>query len=198
MINYLSKNNLIDVQKLLLLRGKELYLTDNEVYLLLHIMNLEEFSGRAITIIELSKYVGFTDAMLDDTIKLLLNKELIIDAGGLIKIHNLQEYLLGRYDMRQVEQKKQDLITVFQENFGRSLSPIELEVIRGFNSQGYSEEMILDALKEAIKSGVPKLNYIEKILSNWRQNGVKHRFDHSKPERNVDYDVVNFDWLSKS
>lgn len=197
MIEYLKKNNLIDVQKLLLLRGKELFLSDNEIYLLLHIINLEQLNGRGLTIIEISKYVGFTDKVLDDTFKALLNKELVANNGGLFKIAKLEQFLLGKYDMRQKEDKPADLITVFQENMGRLLSPIEMEVIRNFVMQGYSEQMIKEALKEAVKAGVPKLNYIEKILINWRENGVSHRYDHNKPQREVDYDVVKYDWLNQ-
>lgn len=197
MIEYLKKNNLIDLQKLLLLRGKELFLSDNEVYLLLHIINLEQLNGRGLTIIEISKYVGFTDKVLDDTFKSLLNKELVANNGGLFKIAKLEQFLLGKYDMRQKEDKPADLITVFQENMGRLLSPIEMEVIRNFVMQGYSEQMIKEALKEAVKAGVPKLNYIEKILINWRENGVSHRYDHNKPQREVDYDVVKYDWLNR-
>ncbi|MDD3026894.1 MAG: DnaD domain protein [Erysipelotrichaceae bacterium] len=197
MIEYLKKNNLIDLQKLLLLRGKELFLSDNEIYLLLHIINLEQLNGRGLTIIEISKYVGFTDKVLDDTFKSLLNKELVANNGGLFKIAKLEQFLLGKYDMRQKEDKPADLITVFQENMGRLLSPIEMEVIRNFVMQGYSEQMIKEALKEAVKAGVPKLNYIEKILINWRENGVSHRYDHNKPQREVDYDVVKYDWLNR-
>lgn len=197
MIEYLKKNNLIDMQKLLLLRGKELFLSDNEIYLLLHIMNLEQVNNRGLTIMEISKYVSISDKLLDVTFTSLLNKSLVVNNNGLFRIDQLDQFLLGKYDMRQIEAKPQDLITLFQENLGRLLAPMEMEVIRNFVLQGYSEAMIVEALKEAVKAGVPKLNYIEKILINWRENGVKHRYDHNKPEREVDYDVVKFDWLNQ-
>ena len=42
--------------------------------------------------------------------------------------------------------------------------------------------MILKALKEAVKSQVLTLRYIEGILINWAQNGIKERYIDEKPQ----------------
>ena len=48
---------------------------------------------------------------------------------------------------------------------------------------GYSRYYgILKALKEAVKSQVLTLRYIEGILINWAQNGVKERYIDEKPQ----------------
>ena len=47
-------------------------------------------------------------------------------------------------------------------------------------------DMILKALKEAVKSQVLTLRYIDGILNNWQRNGVKERYIEEKPkERKV-------------
>ena len=69
--------------------------------------------------------------------------------------------------------EKMNMIDVFEEQFGRPLTPMEFDSIKEWVQSGYSEEMILKALKEAVKSQVLTLRYIEGILINWAQNGVK-------------------------
>ncbi len=47
-----------------------------------------------------------------------------------------------------------NIIDVFEEQFGRPLTPMEFDSIKEWVQGGYSEEMILKALKEAVKSNV--------------------------------------------
>mgnify|MGYP000028342882 FL=1 len=75
-----------------------------------------------------------------------------------------------------------NMIDVFEEQFGRPLTPMEFDSIKEWVQSGYSEEMILKALKEAVKSQVLTLRYIEGILINWAQNGVKERYIDEKPQ----------------
>ena len=82
----------------------------------------------------------------------------------------------------EVVEEKMNLVDVFEEEFGRPLTPMELESIKEWVQGGYSEEMIYKALKEAVKSQVLTLRYIEGILINWAQNGVKERYIDEKPQ----------------
>ena len=50
--------------------------------------------------------------------------------------------------------------------------------------------MILKALKEAVKSQVLTLRYIEGILINWAQNGVKERYIDEKPQERKVKEVI--------
>ena len=84
-------------------------------------------------------------------------------------------------------EEKMNKVDIFEEQFGRPLTPMEFDSIKEWVQSGYSEEIILKALKEAVKSQVLTLRYIEGILINWAQNGVKERYIDEKPqERKVE------------
>ena len=96
---------------------------------------------------------------------------------------NIQLSLQGFYhEIQKTAEEKMNMIDVFEEQFGRPLTPMEFDSIKEWVQSGYSEEMILKALKEAVKSQVLTLRYIEGILINWAQNGVKERYIDEKPQ----------------
>lgn len=66
-----------------------------------------------------------------------------------------------------------NLFSVFEQEFGRLLSPFECETISNWLDQDrYSEEIILFALKEAVFAGKLSLRYIDRILVEWSRNRV--------------------------
>ncbi|MDQ6418184.1 DnaD domain protein [Paenibacillus sp. LHD-117] len=66
-----------------------------------------------------------------------------------------------------------DLFSVFEQEFGRLLSPMECETISAWIDQDrYTEEIILFALKEAVFAGKLSLRYIDRILIEWARNRV--------------------------
>ena len=84
-----------------------------------------------------------------------------------------------------------------EQEFGRTLSPIECETIKYWLDSKISEELIEEALKEAILNGVNNLKYIDKILVEWNKKGYKNRLDikrkKTKDEDNLD--IFDYDWL---
>lgn len=57
-----------------------------------------------------------------------------------------------------------------QEEFGKPLSPMEIEVVKTWN---YDVEIIKLAIKEASTSNQRSIKYIDKILYNWQQANLK-------------------------
>lgn len=95
-----------------------------------------------------------------------------------------------------------DIFSVFESEFGRPISSMECEIIKGWVDDKFSYELILEALKEAIYNGVTSLRYIEKILYEWRKKGyktksdimeAKNKYRESKKETK---DVFYYDWLN--
>lgn len=75
-------------------------------------------------------------------------------------------------------------------------------VVYGRIDDGFSHELIMEALKEAIYNGVTSLRYIEKILYEWRKKGYKNKKDiqeakekyrESKKETK---DYFFYDWIN--
>ena len=75
--------------------------------------------------------------------------------------------------------KQQDdvakLFHMFEQEFGRPLSPMEYETISGWiDNDRYSEELITLALKEAVFSGKLSFRYIDRILIDWARHRVNN------------------------
>lgn len=69
--------------------------------------------------------------------------------------------------------KSPDLFTVFEQEFGRPLSPMECETISAWLDQDrYPEELIRFALKESVFAGKLHFRYIDRILIEWSRNRV--------------------------
>ncbi|MBW7473395.1 DnaD domain-containing protein [Paenibacillus oenotherae] len=76
-------------------------------------------------------------------------------------------------EQRPAETKAADLFTVFEQEFGRLLSPIECETISAWMDQDkYGEELIRFALKESVFAGKLHFRYIDRILIEWSRNRV--------------------------
>ena len=70
-----------------------------------------------------------------------------------------------------------NIFAAFETELGRTLSAMEVEIIREWLHNGITEELIKEALKEAILNNVRNLKYIDRILFNWRSKGFKTKED---------------------
>ncbi|MDE6953349.1 MAG: DnaD domain protein [Erysipelotrichales bacterium] len=173
-MNELIDYGCIDFKKLLILKAKSLTITDQECYVLLLIMTMNDIQMKPINPQTISKISSMSLKKIDQTLLSLLDKHIIDRKHGNLELKPLYQLLLKeKTEKKDVEM---DLISMFENAFGRSLNQIELGIIQSFKSQGYDDVMILDALNESVKSGVMNFRYIEKILDNWSKYGVKRRY----------------------
>ena len=96
--------------------------------------------------------------------------------------------------------KEQNVFSQVEKEFGRTLSPIECEIINGWLDTGNSEELIVGALKEATYNGVKNLRYIDKILYEWGKKGFKTMNDVTSHLKSTDDnknnpELFDYDWL---
>ncbi|WP_010631172.1 DnaD domain-containing protein [Sporolactobacillus vineae] len=72
------------------------------------------------------------------------------------------------------EATEKTLYTLFETEFGRPLSPIECETLAMWTDDDHqSPAMIKAALREAVVSGKLNFRYIDRILFEWKKNGIK-------------------------
>lgn len=94
-----------------------------------------------------------------------------------------------------------NIFSRFENEFGRPISPMEYEIIKGWINDRFSEELITEALKEAVYNNVNNLRYIDKILYNWKKKGYKNREDIVKDKarvnkkKEVTVGVFDYNWL---
>ncbi len=100
--------------------------------------------------------------------------------------------------------KNSNIYDIFEQEFGRTLSPIEYELINGWIEAEFSEEVIILALKEAVFNGVSNLRYIDKILYEWKKKGLnskeaiendRAKFQQKKVEKK---ELFDYDWLNET
>lgn len=95
--------------------------------------------------------------------------------------------------------KDSDIYSVFEKEFGRTLSPTEFTSINNWIENGIGEDLIKEALKEAILSGVHNIRYIDTILFNWTKKGYKKPEDVKRKKEDDDeiIEVYDYDWLNE-
>lgn len=103
-----------------------------------------------------------------------------------------------------------DVFEIIEKEFGRTLSPIEIEIIKTWLDNNFSEDLIKEALKEATFNGVSNLRYIDKILYEWAKSGIntveaveekrKKRKSSTKSvdkDSDIDLDTIEWNWFDE-
>lgn len=202
--NTLIKKDYI-VKNFLLKIIKEMNLSLNEAILIIYFMN-QETPILDIDNIKSEAYLSEEEIMeaYEKLVTLgIIETKVIKENGTLEEIISLDNIIKSVSQDITKEGKAKltvDLFQKFEEEFGRSLSPMEYEIINNWLDNGTSEELILEALKEAIYNNVKSLRYIEKILLNWKDKGYKNRNDVSNGLMKESEDreitsIYEFNWL---
>ena len=193
MNNILIDYNCIDFHKLLFLKGKQIGLSDKESYILNIMLLLHEQGVSLLTPQMIAKYCTSDMKAIDQAMLKFVNERYLDRHNGILDFKPLYRRLL---DDKVEEVKQVNLIERFEDAFGRPLSQTEIEIINSFKRDGYDDQMIVDALLEAVRSNVLNFRYIEKILYNWARYGKKMR---NKPTENTTREafsdeVKNLEW----
>ena len=116
--------------------------------------------------------------------------------------------------VEEVNHKEEDASSIFElieKEFGRTLSSMEYEIIKAWLDANISEELIREALKEAVFNGVSNLRYIDKILYEWGKHNIKTKKDvesmrekrnkkgeqEKEKDADIDLDIVDWDWFDE-
>ena len=180
----------IDFKKLLLLKGKSIGLTDQETHILLLMMTLSELGVRPIYPQKVAEFSSLSIKDIDDIMIGLVDRHYLDRINLRIDFKPLEKLLLGI----KVEKKEEvNLVEVFEDAFGRTMSTLDIEYINQFKRTGYDDEMIVSALKEAVKSNALSFRYVERVLENWThsKNYIK-KYQEEEPE--VSEEVRNYNW----
>ena len=120
----------------------------------------------------------------------------------LVNLDYLYNEVLAFYQKEEKEEIKQDIFSIFETEFGRTISSMEYEIIRAWLEKGFTEELILGALREAVYNGVSNLRYIDKILHEWQRKGYKNMTDvnnHNSKTNTVKnndiQDLLDYNWF---
>ena len=211
-MNQVKLNELIKEQSLVIplytLRIiKEFNLGNEEQLLLLYLYNKDKsfFDPNKICQdlnIDLMKLMEYISTLSD---KKLLSISMIKDEKGImqevIDLSMLYEKITIKIIeiLNTKEENGLNIHELVENEFARRLSQMEHEMIDEWEVE-YSKELIKEAVKEASINGVTNLRYIDKILFDWKKQGIKNKDEIKKvkEEKNneIKDEIYNCDWLN--
>lgn len=185
------------VSSLLMRSYDQLGLSDTEAMLLLQLMTYAEVDHNDFpTPEQLAERMGATEQDIGQLLGRLMKEEFLAIDDYVDKVTGMQSERYNwsgwlhkaaqwsaeeKREMKKLERQPMkpktapvsDLFSIFEQEFGRLLSPMECETISAWVDQDrYTDEIIRFALKEAVFAGKLSLRYIDRILIEWSRNRV--------------------------
>ena len=193
----------IIVPKLLLGSYKKLNITAEELILVIYFLGNNDFDIERICK-ELSLKPNKVLTLIDNLTKKDILKLKKVTNNNICEEYVCLDELYNKLALILINEKEEVTTSIyddFEKEFGRTLSPMEYEIIGAYIDEGFREDLILAALKEAVYNGVTNLRYIDKILYEWQKKGIKEPEDlkiKNKKEKKQAKEVFDYDWLNES
>ena len=212
-INLLKESPIV-IPKILFKYYKKLNITEEELLILIILINKGEkvvYNPNLFTEeLDMDKYTAMQ--LLNDLaekkiieIKLETNKQGKKEEYiSIEQLYNkLYANILGNTEVEEENTINEDIYLKFETELGRTISPYEIELINKWLSNGTSEEIIEEALKEAVYSNVRNFKYIDRIIDNWQAKGIKTKKDVIKDKKNYrtkqtrTEPIYDYNWLEE-
>ena len=204
----LMKSKDIIIPRILLYKYKDLGLEDKELIVIIYLLNMVNSLYNPKKISEhlnmnLKEVIIIMDNLSE---KGILKTEMIQRNNKKFEVVNLDQLYnkLGFMLINEKESVNTSIYAKFENEFGRSLASTELDLIDSWRKSGISDEVIEEALKEAVINNVSNLKYIDTILLNWTKKGVKTKDDVEKQRKKfreqkstVKKEVTVYNWLDE-
>ena len=193
---------------------KSLKLEINDLILLLYFWNYKKATfdltviNQTIKLSEEEILTSFNNLMQKKIIKLDIVKDDNEKRNEVINLDYFYMLISEKLDTKEKESKKEDLYSIFERDLGKTLYSMDFEYIKGWIEKGFSEELILGALKKALFYNASDLRYIDKVLYDWKRKGYKTMDEVNNTNQNkvVEsenkefYDYINsndYNWLDE-
>ncbi|WP_142826428.1 DnaD domain-containing protein [Planococcus soli] len=214
----------VNISQLFFQFYKELKITDEEAMLLMHIQAFQQTGNQFPTPDEIGARMMTSQKSVTTMLQKLMQQgylaiEQTTENDVLTEIISLQplwDRLLDCVFKEQHETKENtqkdlegEIFQLFEQEFGRFLSPMEIETISMWMDQdGHTPDVIRMALKEAVISQKVSLRYVDRILFEWKKKNIKTSTQVTKhassfrekniriqPTENVAKKVQFYNWL---
>ncbi|MFJ8235208.1 DnaD domain protein [Ureibacillus sp. NPDC094379] len=179
----------VSIPQLFLKYYKDLKMTDDEALILIHLLSFHSEGIDFPTPSDLSQRLQINDNEVSMKLQRLMQKGFLeitqgVDANGKLtekfSIYPLWQRILDHLEMTSISKEKVvqkneegEIFSIFEQEFGRLLSPMELETISMWlDTDHHSPAIIKAALKEAVLAGKISLRYIDRILFEWKKKNI--------------------------
>lgn len=210
LINYLKEKPII-IPRVLLTNYSKLNITAEELIVLIYLM--DKGNNIIYDINLFVKELSFTKRKVIELINNLVEKNILNITINKNSDNVSEEYLNLDMLYRKITNiildkelpsstNNEDLFTIFEKEFGRTISPTEYEKINSWLNEDIDKTLIVEALKEAVYNSTTSLRYIETILYSWKKKGIKTKEDVNKERirykksKNEVIEVPDFDWVN--
>ena len=136
---------------------------------------------------EIADRMGVTESKVFSILHDLIQRNLVVintekDSSGkdfdrytLTPLYRKLAHILEKATLQTEEAEKDiNLLEIFQQEFGRLLTPIEMQTIgEWMDKDRYQTELILEALREAVLNQKYSLRYIDRILMSWEKKNIR-------------------------
>ena len=111
-----------------------------------------------------------------------------------INLDNFYEKIstfLINFEVESKENTDGKIQSFVEHELGRPLNSLEIKTIDGWKTNNVSDDLIKEALKIALDSGVYNLKFIDRIIVDWCAKGIKNIDELEKDKIMKDTDIVS-------
>ncbi|WP_301109857.1 DnaD domain-containing protein [Sporosarcina sp.] len=180
----------VSISQLFFQHYRQLLISDSDAMVVLQILSFQGVGNHFPTPVDIASRMQLSEKEITESLQRLMQKGLFAieqstderavlhERFSLMPLWNrLTELLVKQEAEKQEKQSKNEegeVYTLFEQEFGRFLSPMECETIAMWiDKDGHTAEIIRAALREAVLAQKMSLRYIDRILFEWKKKNVK-------------------------
>ncbi|ARD49478.1 DNA replication protein [Sporosarcina sp. P37] len=180
----------VSISQLFFQHYKQLLISDSDAMVILHMIAFQEAGNHFPTPTDIANRMQQQEKDVTDCLRRLMQKGLFTieqstDENKVLherfSFYPLWERLIDVVEKQamqtqeqEIKQEEGEIFSLFEQEFGRFLSPMEFETIgMWIDKDGHSAEIIRAALREAVLAQKMSLRYIDRILFEWKKKNVK-------------------------
>ncbi|MDX8046148.1 DnaD domain-containing protein [Gracilibacillus sp. S3-1-1] len=175
----------INIPALLIERFSTFGLSETQLAIILQIYAAQIKGIDFLTPEEIAQHLTISTEDCTNQMRQLMQKDFLSieeaqeDSQVMREVYSLEPLWTKLYTMNEqkpakTENKVGEVFQKFEREFGRPLSPFEIEMINNWiDEDNYDLSLIYAALREAVLMGKINFKYIDRILIEWQKKGIK-------------------------
>lgn len=183
--------NQVSVPLKLLTDYRSLGLNEQDVVLILQIHRFLQQNNEFPTPSEIASTLTISEAECVDNLRRLIQKSLLEikqlrnDQNKLSEAYSLEPLWVKLFSSEEKKNKENiegTIFILFEQEFGRPLSPFEIETVNAWLDEDLlAPSLIKAALRESVLMGKLNFKYIDRILREWKKKGI-HTVEQAREE----------------
>lgn len=173
--------NQVEVPERLLENYVSMGLNEKEIMVILQILRFLQKKNDFPTPDDLALHLTFDEKECSNILRTLIQRNFLAieqlknDQGQLSEAYNLNPLFEKLFTVEEevIPQEDGSLFILFEQEFGRPLSPFEIEMINSWlDEDELVPALIKAALRESVLMGKLNFKYIDRILREWKKKGI--------------------------